>query len=173
MSVSIFEERLSGGHPNSLGNTVEVVEEILADTSKLEELYQTYFSEDEVVRLRVSNAWKRIAKEDIQLFIPFLDRFMSEISKIDQASTKWTIANLFEFSTEFMTADQLQKAKEIIKNNLQTCSDWIVRKNSMDVLGSWSKEDDDLKTWLIPELKKLTKDPKKVVPKTAQNGYKF
>jgi hypothetical protein len=26
-----FEERLKGGHPNSLGNTVEVVDEILAE----------------------------------------------------------------------------------------------------------------------------------------------
>ncbi|MEL7340402.1 MAG: hypothetical protein AAGM67_07955 [Bacteroidota bacterium] len=34
-----FEQRLQGGHPNSLGNTVEIVEEVLADESRFAEQF--------------------------------------------------------------------------------------------------------------------------------------
>ena len=57
-----FEHMLSGGHPNSLGNTVEVVEIVLSDRFLLENLYNCYLSQDEVVRLRTSNAMKRICQ---------------------------------------------------------------------------------------------------------------
>ena len=90
-----FEERLTGGHPNSLGNTVEVVEEVLSDHAKFQELFQCYFSNDEVVRLRTSNAMKRICKEEKQLLVPYIDKFLTEISGIDQASTQWTLSQLF------------------------------------------------------------------------------
>jgi len=39
-----LESRLSGGHPNSLGNTVAVVEDVLASPDRFEELFQCYFS---------------------------------------------------------------------------------------------------------------------------------
>jgi hypothetical protein len=55
-----FEAMLAGGHPNSLGRTVEVVDLVLADRDRLAELFQCYFSADEVVRLRVSSAMKRV-----------------------------------------------------------------------------------------------------------------
>ena len=41
-----FEEMLTGGHPNSLGRTKEVVEIVLADHSRFEELYRCYTSVD-------------------------------------------------------------------------------------------------------------------------------
>ncbi|MFL0711889.1 MAG: hypothetical protein ACJLS2_03810 [Microcella pacifica] len=53
MPVSRFESPLTGGHPNSLGNTVSVVDEVLADRALLAELVACYRSEDAVVRLRV------------------------------------------------------------------------------------------------------------------------
>ena len=58
MSPESFEEMLTGGHPNSLGRTVEVVALVLADRDRLGELYACYQSDDAVVRLRTSNALK-------------------------------------------------------------------------------------------------------------------
>ena len=63
MSAESFETMLSGGHHNSLGKTIEVVEIVLSNPTKLEELYNCYFCNDEVVRLRTSNAVKRISKQ--------------------------------------------------------------------------------------------------------------
>jgi hypothetical protein len=168
-----LEQKLTGGHHNSLGNTVLVVDEVLKDTSKLEELYRCYFSEDELVRLRTSSAWKRIAKHDINLFIPYIDRFLDEISKINQASTQWTIAILLEYSTDYLTDEQKQKAKEVMKSNLKNSNDWIVLKNTMTTLSAWAKEDEELKQWMLPELERLKKYPKKVVPQSAEKIFKL
>lgn len=55
-----FDEMLAGGKPNSLGPTVQVVDLVLADRARLGELFDAYGSDDELVRLRVSSALKRV-----------------------------------------------------------------------------------------------------------------
>ena len=162
-----FEKRLTGGHPNSLGNTVGIVEEVLADSSKFDELFNCYFSEDEGVRLRVSNAMKRICKEQPNLLVPYLDRFLNEIAQINQASTQWTLAQLFLLLKNDLSDEQMLKAKEIVKNNLANHNDWIVLNTSMETLFEWSKEDEELRKWLLPHLKRLSKDKRKSVSKRA------
>ena len=158
-----IENQLTGGHPNSLGNTIEIVELVLDQNSYFDELFHCYFSQDEVVRLRVSNAMKRIAKENEELLIPYLDRFLDEISEIDQASTKWTLAQLFLMLQTHMNDRQFQRAKEILLNNLHNSDDWIVLNMTMETLANWAIEDEALKQQLLPRLKQLKKDPRKSV----------
>ena len=115
---SKFEMRLTGGHPNSLGNTVEVVEEILLDKDKFSELFECYFSHNETVRLRVLNAMKRIVKENPKWVANYLDRFLDEITKLDQASAQWTLSQLFLSLEKYMSPDQRAKALEHLKHSL-------------------------------------------------------
>lgn len=163
-----FEKRLKGGHPNSLGNTIEVVEEVLAEPTYFNELFECYFSDDEVVRLRVSNAMKRICRAEKPILVPYIDRLLDEISQIDQASTKWTLANLFALLQKDLTAEHLAKAKTIMKDNLAHHNDWIVLNNTMETLGTWAKKDEKLKKWIIPHLERLEKDERKSVHKRAK-----
>ncbi len=158
-----FEERLTGGHPNSLGNTIEVVEEVFENHELFDELFNCYFSDDQVVRLRTSNAMKRVCKHDKTILVPYIDRFLTEIAAIDQASTQWTLANLFQLLQKEMNETQIESAKEIMKQNLANHNDWIVLNSSMDTLGKWSKKDSVLKSWIAPHLKRLSKDARKSV----------
>ena len=93
---------------------------------------------------------------------------MDEISQIDQASTKWTLANLFALLQKDMTAEHLAKAKTIMKDNLAHHNDWIVLNNTMETLGTWAKKDEELKKWIIPHLERLEKDERKSVHKRAK-----
>ena len=163
-----FENALTGGHPNSLGNTVAVVETVLTDHARFEELFQCYFSEDEVVRLRVSNAMKRICKTEKSLLIPYIDKFINQIAQIDQASTQWTLANLFDFLSKDLNDTQKVKAQTIMQNNLVHHTDWIVLNNSMETLSKWAKKDIVLKDWLIPHLERLKNDSRKSIAKRSQ-----
>lgn len=163
-----FEERLKGGHPNSLGNTVEIVEEVLNEHRLFHELFTCYFSNDELVRLRVSNAMKRIAKEEKQLLLPYIDQFLTDVAAIDQASTQWTLAQLFDSYVKEMSASQIAKATLLMKNNLAHHTDWIVLNMTMTTLGKWAKKDEKLKEWLFPHLDRLTKDNRKSVASKAQ-----
>ncbi|WP_299248791.1 hypothetical protein [uncultured Aquimarina sp.] len=167
-SMKIFEDRLKGGHPNSLGNTVEIVEEVLAENELFNELFNCYFSNDEIVRLRVSNAMKRICKEKKSILVPYIDRFLIEIAKIDQASTQWTLSQLFGMLEKDMTDKQIEQAKKIMKNNLENHNDWIVLNQTMDTLTKWSKKDTELEEWIVPHLERLTSDERKSVSGRAR-----
>lgn len=163
-----FAERLSGGHPNSLGRTVEVVEAVLADRPRLDELYQCYFNSDEVVRLRVSSAFKRVTIAEPDWTLALMDDLQSEIAAIDQASTQWTLALIFDLLAERLSPKQHARALEIMKDNLAHHSDWIVLNNSMKVLGKWAKTDADLAGWLEPHARRLATDERKSVASNAR-----
>ncbi|MCI4671267.1 MAG: hypothetical protein MRZ79_24215 [Bacteroidia bacterium] len=162
-----FEEMLTGGHPNSLGRTVEVVELVLENDNLFTELFNCYFSKDEVVRLRVSNAMKRLAKERKDLLLPYIDRFIGEISHIDQASTQWTLSQLFLLLEKDLSENQRQNALGIMKRNLEIHQDWIVLSQTMETLGKWAAKDSDLGLWLLPHLDRLELDERKSVSKKA------
>jgi hypothetical protein len=168
----VFATMLSGGSPNSLGRTLEVVEHILADSSLVEQLYQCYFDDDPVVRLRVSNAMKRICAEHPDWLVPYIDRFLSEISGIDQASTQWTLAQLFLALQDRLTAAQRAAAVDVMKRNLTTSNDWIVLNQTMQTLGKWAKADTDLQGWLLPHVQRLKDDSRKSVASSAAKLYK-
>ncbi|WP_298470386.1 hypothetical protein [uncultured Erythrobacter sp.] len=162
-----FEAMLTGGHPNSLGRTEEVVALVLADPDRFDELFECYKSEDEVVRLRVSSAMKRIEPERRDLIMAYLDRFISEIGALDQASAQWTLAQLFERIEPDMSAQQKQGALAIMKRNLAENSDWIVLNMTMATLTDWSADDADLRQWLKPQLERHANDTRKSVAKRA------
>jgi len=158
-----FELMLTGGHPNSLGRTVEVVDIVMANNSELEQLFQCYFSEDEVVRLRTSNAMKRLWRADANLIVPYVDRFLDDVAEIDQASAQWTFAQLFSELNKHITDEQRERAMIVIKRNLEKSNDWIVLNNSMETLGKWAKKDADLKDWLLPHIQRLMQDDRRSI----------
>lgn len=162
-----FREMLTGGHPNSLGRTVEVVDLVLADRSLLKELIDCYSSKDELVRLRTSNALKRICREQPEWLLPYIDHLLNDVSKINQASTQWTLAQLLLELDRWLSVDQKKQAVAILQHNLANQKDWIVLNMSMKTLGAWAREDGRLTMWLIPHLKRLKNDSRKSVSKAA------
>lgn len=163
---------LTGGHPNSLGRTVEVVETVLAQPERFEELFACYGSADEVVRLRTSNAMKRVEAENHALLVPYVDRFIGEIGELDQASAQWTLAQLFERLAGDMNASQRAKAQAIMQRNLAEHEDWIVLNQSMETLANWARDNAELKQWLHPHLDRLAKDGRKSIANRAGKKLK-
>lgn len=158
---------LMGGHPNSLGRTLEAVEIVLADAARLPALFECYASQDPVVRLRTSNALNRIARIQPEWLVPYLDRLLNRVSKIDQASTQWTLATLFQLLESWMTPSQKAKARGIMQHNLAQHSDWIVLNTTMETLALWSANDPRLKRWLLSELNRLRNDKRGSVSRKA------
>ena len=165
-----FEEMLTGGHPNSLGRTVEVFENVLADPTRLTDLFNTYQSDDAVVRLRVSSAIKRLARADDTFLLPILDRLLAETGELDQASAQWTLAQIFPLLRPHMSKAQITRAEAILKRNLEHDNDWIVLCETMKTLASWARKDADLKAWLTPHLERHSMDTRKTVSGTAKKS---
>ena len=154
---------LSGGHPNSLGRTVEAVDLVLADPARFDALFQTYGSTDEVVRLRVSNAMRRIEAIRHDLLVPYIDRLIEEIGALDQPSAQWTLAVLFDKLRGDMTPVQEKRALTIMQRNLAEHYDWIVLNNTMETLTNWAVDTPGLRGFLIPHLERLRGDARKSV----------
>lgn len=163
---------LSGGHANSLGRTVEVVTAVLAQPARLEELFACYQSTDATVRLRTSNALKRIEAESHDLLVPYIDKLIGEVAELDQASAQWTLAQLFERLAEDLEAKQRARALQIMKKNLAEHDDWIVLNASMETLSAWARDDAALKKWLRPHLQRLAGDQRKSVAGRANKKLK-
>jgi hypothetical protein len=166
-SMETFESMLTGGHPNSLGRTVEVVDLVLADPAQIEQLFQCYFSQDEVVRLRTSNALKRLWRQQPALVVPFIPRFLSQVSQINQPSAQWTLAQLFDELDEWLTAEQREAATELLKDNLTRIDDWIVINSTLETLGKWALADPELRNWLMPHVERFSGDRRKSIARKA------
>ncbi|MDE0711272.1 MAG: hypothetical protein OXH60_03960 [Rhodospirillales bacterium] len=162
-----LEDMLAGGHPNSLGRTVEVVETVLADTERFGELFACYVSKDPVVRLRTSNALKRIEAQRRDLLVPYIDRLIEEVGSLDQASAQWTLAQLFGRLAADMDQDQWAGALRIMKRNLSSHDDWIVLNATIETLSDWAMADQGLRRWLKPHLERLSADRRKSVASRA------
>ncbi len=163
-----FRAMLSGGHPNSLGRTIDVVAAVLDDRARLDELLACYGSNDPVVRLRTSNALKRIEAERHDWLVPALDRLIDEVGMLDQPSAQWTLAQLFLRLGQDMTREQRDQATEMMKRNLERHDDWIVLNATMETLFRWSGDDVELGAWLKPQLARLASDPRKSVAARAR-----
>lgn len=168
-----FGELLAGGHPNSLGRTIEVVDLVLAAPACFDELFACYKSSDYVVRLRTSNAMKRVAKQRPDLLVPYLDRFLSEVGSLEQASAQWTLAQLLDIVASDLSKGQKDKAIVLLKRNLEQHDDWIVLNHTIETLAKWSKDDAALCIWLKPNLERLSKDHRKSVAKRASKWLAF
>ncbi len=167
-----FQDMLAGGHPNSLGRTVEVVELVLSEPERFDELFRCYESEDEVVRLRTSNAMKRVEAERHDLLVPYVDRFIEQIGALDQASAQWTLAQLFDRLSSDMNDGQRKAATDIMKRNLKSHDDWIVLNATMETLSKWASKDWALAKWLKPHLDRLSADSRKSVASRASKKLK-
>jgi|GEM_PF-237584 len=166
-----IEGMLTGGHPNSLGRTVEVVNLVLSGKRQFDKLFNCYQSDDEVVRLRVSNALKRVESEQHDMLLPYVDRLIDEVGDINQASAQWTLAQLFERLFDDMTTSQRKRALKIVKRNLKSHDDWIVLNDSIEMLSNLAQEEAVLKRWLRPHLERLSADGHKSVSSRALKKF--
>lgn len=133
--------RLTGGKPNSLGATPEVVAEVLASPETFDEL-----------------------------LVPYLDRFLFEVAYIPQASTQWTLAPLLLTYTDRLSPKQRKIATDLLRRPLDRepmpaawHDDWIVINMTLKTLQAWARDDDELREWLLPHLERLSTDRRKSV----------
>lgn len=158
---------LSGGHPNSLGRTDEVVALLLGDRGRLDELFSCYDSPDPTVRLRTSSVLVRIEAARHAWLVPFVDRLIDDVGALEQASARWTLAKLLLRLTPDLTPPQRGRAETLLKATLTDGTDWIVLINAMETLAAWSSADAALQAWLGPHLARLSQDSRRSVAARA------
>jgi hypothetical protein len=162
-----FADMLTGGHPNSLGRTEEVVGIVLADHGRLDELFATMADPDQVVRMRVGDALEKVCRERPTWFVAHIEQLLDDLGSIDQPSVQWHVAQMLQHLHNDLSPDQAKRAVRLLQRNLTRSTDWIVLNVTMDVLTAWSARDPSLATWLVPELDRLRQDKRTSVARRA------
>lgn len=122
-----------GGKKNSLGRAEEVVQIVLADQSRVDELYQCLFEDDAWVRMRAVDALEKVCRVHPEWLEPYVNRLLSEVATIDQASIQWHLAEIFR--QVHLSPRQRQQAIALMKDNISSKdADWIVASNTMETL---------------------------------------
>ncbi len=133
-----FTSILLEGKVNSLGRTQEVVEIVLHDKSRLAELYQCLFEDDQWLRMRAGDALEKVCRVHPGWFTGYLSKLFNEMAKIDQPSIQWHLAQML--GEIELDASYQQKANNLLCKNVSTTDvDWIVAANSMITLVQFAK----------------------------------
>jgi hypothetical protein len=162
-----FSDMLRGGRPNSLGRAEEVVDIVLADSRRLDELFEGLADPDELVRMRAGDALEKVCRHQPRWLVPYVDRLLDETGAIEQPSVQWHVAQILQQLRGELSDGQVARATELLKRNLARSQDWIVLNVTMDVLADWAQDDAALSRSLIPELERLRRDERKSVAKRA------
>ena len=163
---------LAGGHPNSLGRTLEVVEAVLADKAQLGQLYESCFDEDDVVRLRAFNAIRRVFTAQPEWFDGYIERFLTDIAGIAHPSAKWTSAQIFLERQDRLSPDQRRRATDILIRTLHEEEDWIALNMAMKTLQYWAKSDRSFVARIEERVRTLADDRRKSVVNGARKLLK-
>lgn len=157
---------LSGGDPRSLGRTSEVIDLVGQDHQKLAELFECLFSADEIVRMRAGDAVEKICRQQPGLLSPYKQKLLEDVSKIDQPSIQWHLAQMFlELD---LTKEETTRAIKIMKRNLEQSTDWIVLNTTLQALFELLPARASLKKYLLKQLPELTESRHNSVARRAK-----
>jgi hypothetical protein len=152
---------LIGGNPRSLGRTEGVVKLVLGNKARLDELYGCLLEDDEIIRMRASDALEKVSRQQPTWLQAYVPRLLTEVASIDQASVQWHLAQIL--GEIELTPQQRAAACLLLKCNLAEKKDWIVVNYSMETLAEWSQDDGQLRTEVLVILKGLLSDPHKSI----------
>lgn len=141
----------AGGKLNTLGRAREVLQVVLSDHSRLDELFDCLSDEDAWARMRAIDTFEKVCRVQPDSITPYVDRLLHEVAKNDQPSIQWHLAEIF--AEIELTAEERQQATEIMKRNIATTEvDWIVAANCMKTLTAFARQGFVSVSELIPLL---------------------
>ena len=133
MSQTFASILAEGGHTNSLGRTEELVQIVLADKSRLEELYLCMFDDDAWVRMRAADGIEKVCRVRPEWIKYYTGRFIKELSNRTQPSIQWHLAQIYR-QVELSDSEGALIIKWL-KRLISTVEvDWIVSANVMETL---------------------------------------
>jgi len=139
MAESFAEILTVDGKSNSLGRASEVIELVLSDKSRLDELFSCLFDEDAWVRMRGADALEKICRQHPDWLLPYIDKFQAELASNAQPSLQWHLAQIY--AQVNLSSDQKRSAINWLKHLLSSTDvDWIVAANAMETLVQFTKD---------------------------------
>ena len=144
-------EMLRGGDHRSIGRADEVVDIVLSNPDRFDEVFNGILSDDSLIRMRCADAVEKIARKHPDLLNPFKKRLINEVSLIDQQEVQWHLAQMMAYLG--YTNEETVKVVEILRGLLSSKSR-IVVVSSLDTLAEFATRNGSLRESVIADIKK-------------------
>jgi len=131
---SRFEERLEGGKAFSLGNTVEVVNDVIEKPNAFSDYLMLFSSDNSQVVMRASNGLKRIFDDGTIAFAQHKKTVIELLRDCPQDSARWTLVQLLKKYKISLDEQELKEAFLIARRFTLESEEWITLTQSMDLL---------------------------------------
>jgi len=139
MAQKLTDMLATGGHKNSLGEVPQVIEIVLHDQHRIEELYNCLFDGDAWVRMRAADAFEKICRVHPDWLLPYIDRLATDFGASFQPSIQWHMAQIYKQVP--LTQTQKDVAIQWLTQRIATKDvDWIVAANVMETLAQFAKD---------------------------------
>ena len=139
MKQSFAQKLAVGGKANSLGLAEEVVQDVIADKNRLDELYACLFEEDACVRMRAADALEKVCRVHPEWLMLYADRIIHEMGKSTQPSLQWHVAQMLN-ELPLNESQQRDAVVWLTERLEEKEGDWIVVANSMSTMAAYAKK---------------------------------
>jgi HEAT repeat protein len=148
--MSEIEARLKGGDPRRLKNVSSVVDDVLHDPSRVDELVRAMSHDDAHVRMRAGDAAEKIGRSNPEYFQPHLALLLDLATTTEQASLRWHLAQLIPR----LSLDALQRRAMVaaFRRYLDDRSA-IVKTSALEAMADLSHGDAALRRTVVPLLR--------------------
>lgn len=146
-------KRLSGGDRRSIGNSLEVAADVLANPKLFADLFRGMYSDDPIIRMRSADAVEKVTVHNPILLQPLKKALLTKVALIDQQEVRWHCAQLF--SRVEWTRPERAKIISLLQEYLKDKSS-IVRTFAMSALGDIAAKDMKLRKPIVRQLEELT-----------------
>jgi hypothetical protein len=147
--------KLVGTDRRSIGNSNEVVSDIISDSSLFEIVIKGMSCKDPVLRMRCADVVEKVTVQHPEYLVPYTRNLIDEVAKINQQEVRWHVAQLF--SRLELTNDDRKEVLKILSIYLKDKSK-IVRTFSMQALADMAEQDKSLKPGIVQTLEVLTRE---------------
>jgi hypothetical protein len=148
-------KKLLGIDRRSIGNSNDVVSDVISDPSLFEIVFKGMSYDDPILRMRCADVVEKVTIRHPEYLVPYKRTLINEVSKINQQEVRWHVALLF--SRLVLTNGDRKEVLKILYGYLKDKSK-IVKTFSMQALADIAGQDESLKPGIIHKLEVLTQE---------------
>jgi hypothetical protein len=159
--VGGFKETLSGGTRTSVGEADKVIQQLLKNATKLNEIYGLFLDEDPVVAMRASYVAMKVAEQSPQSVNPFTKDVLKNLDLYVQQEVRWHIPQLLVHME--LSKAQRKRAYEVVMSWAETDKSKIVGYYGFQAAADFAELDEQLLQDFIPRIRKANKSGAKSI----------
>jgi hypothetical protein len=159
--VGGFKETLSGGTRTSVGEADKVIQQLLKNATKLNEIYGLFLDEDPVVAMRASYVAMKVAEQSPQSVNAFAKDVLKNLDLYVQQEVRWHIPQLLVHME--LSKAQRKRAYEVVMSWAETDKSKIVGYYGFQAAADFAELDEQLLQDFIPRIRKANKSGAKSI----------